>query len=229
MPPELRQRYRRIRNLWGWVIAFGWVAFWYVKLNTDYNASVSALGDCSGLFGSVRCVAASSGASAAFGIGMIFAILFAPLGFVISHYLARSVAESQQRADDQAKTVAARAEQKRIADAQAKRLAEAEADALSERQALDRKEFIRKLGTANDALDLLESETDPARRSIAQQAATNALRDLVAKHPLPEMTMLLADDEAARLSAATMVARLRSAGPLSADGTILERAMSPTV
>lgn len=226
MQPELRQRYRRIRNLWGWIIAFGWIAFWYFKLTADHDAYVATLGDCSGIVGSVRCGAASSGASFSVGFGLILAIFTAPLAFVVSHYLARSVAESQQAGDDQRNANEARAEQERLAVERAKRLERIEIGAQSERQALARKEFIRKLGTVNDALDLMGDETDSPRRSIVRQAATSALRDVIAKHSLPEMTALLACDEAARLSADALITRMRTLGPLSADGIILERALS---
>ena len=224
--PKTKARYRRLRNFWGWVIAIGWIALWYTKLSADHAALVASLGNCAGLFASISCSAQRTASSLNVAGGTILAVVTSPFAFVVSHYIARPIAEGQQSADERRAARAAKIESERDQQERRARIEQSETSALSARLALDRKEFIRKLGTANDALDLQDAETDPGRLGIARQAVNAALRDLNAKHTLAEMASLIASDEGVMLASNALIIRLKKRGPLSSDAAILERALA---
>lgn len=202
MTAEQKEKYRALRNGLGVLLAVAWVAYWALKPSE------------AGIVGSFS-----------HGAGVFFAVITAPFAFLVSHYLARfqvsrTAAEEQRRTDEEIKL----AETKR-AQTLREREAASVASAHSARQLLDRQEFIHKLGTADDALDLQIEAADPDRASLARQAVNRALRDLVAKHSLPELVGLIAGDEGARLRLRALLSRFRELGPLPPDAEILQHAL----
>ncbi|MEI9851221.1 MAG: hypothetical protein WDN24_10685 [Sphingomonas sp.] len=214
MNPANKQVYRRIRNLWGWIIAAVWVVFWYFRLNSH------GAGEC-------ETMVAAAGCQMVAGFGIILALLTAPFAFVVSHYIARSVAERRQRGEDdrdrhaaeqaKAKLDADREEQRRILEAQ-------DADT---RRAMDRKVFIQKIGTARDALSAQAHETDPARQALAAQQVSAGLRDLVTRFDLQEMTQLIRTDHSVALLVRALIEDLRNSMQFPPEALLLERALGP--
>lgn len=214
MNPSYPEQYRRIRNGLGWILMIIWITGWHHHLSQQYDAAIAALQDCGPLQGwqFVKCkagrLADGTGASSDFDSGMLWVILSAPFGFLVSRYIARAIVESKAAADER-NEAAALASQQRKEDAQQKaRIAHSETMAARARHSIDRGEFIQKLGSVGDLLDLLPIESDAGRVAIIRQNIVQELRDLVAKHTLPDLTGLIERDEAIRLSLETILARL---------------------
>jgi len=211
MTPASKPEYRRVRNGWGLALATAWIIYRWMGLAAEKRAALAGLLDCDGLIDATKCAISKGAIDGGFAGGVMFAVLLSPLAFIIAHYIARWQVERQESAEQQ------RAEQAQ-ADAQLvqqrereQRVAAMEGDASKTRQSLDRGEFMHKLGTVSDFIELLAHESEPARVANIRLGAVQALRDLTAKHPLDQLTRMLADDAGVRLSLETVLGRLQTA------------------
>lgn len=205
MTPASKPRYRQLRNRWGLCIALGWIFLWYLRFEYQEAAALASLQDCNALSGaqSLKC-SVSQGAqgvagAAGYVIKMFLVLLSSPLAFLVSGHLARARIERDEAAQmaGQARSDAVRARDE--AEAQATRSAQIETAAQATRRAIDRSEFIQKVGSVNDLLALLPTEAQPNRIAIIQQGIAKELRDLVAKHTLPDLADLVHSDETVAL------------------------------
>jgi len=217
------EQYRRIRNGLGWVLMIAWVLGWHRHLSQQYDAAIAALQNCGPLEGwqFIKCkagrLADGTSASSDFNSGMLLVVLSAPFAFLVSRYVARAVVESQAAADARSEAVAVADRQREEEARQNARIAHAETRAALTRQAIDRGEFIQKLGSVSDLLDLLPTESDAHRVAIIRQGIVKELRDLVAKHTLPDLTALVKGDAAIRLSLEAILLRLDTAALSASD------------
>ena len=205
-----KTRYRSIRNGWGWVIAIGWIVYWWMTLDAQKKTALAALTDCNGFINGTKCALSQGGIEGNFAMGVLVAVIVSPCAWIVSHYLARwrmqAGAALEARQEEQQRTQAQLA-QKRESE---QRLAIAEDDASKARQSLDRGEFIHKLGTVSDFLELLSHEQDASRIANIRLGAAQALRDLTAKHSLDQLSAMVAADTSIRLSLETALRRLAS-------------------
>ena len=178
MSPAAKETHRRIRRNGGLGLMVAWIVGWYIVLDPGSDGVL---------------------AQGLFGLQLLLILATAPFAFVASHIIGRNLADREDAA------TARRYEEAEAARLQAEkadrrqRIAQSEEAAAASRQAIDRREFIQKIGSVNDLLDVLPGESDPARVATIKLGATQQLRDLVAKHPLESLTALVMADEAIRL------------------------------
>lgn len=227
MTPNLKQQYVRIRNGWALSLAVVWIVYRISALREQRRVALAALTDCSGFLHGTGCAISRGVIDGKFDTGVVGAVLLAPLALVVGHYIARWMVERQQAAEqaslDAARAATTRAQQ----EEQALRQARIEGDASQARQSLDRGEFIHKLGAVGDFVDLLAHETDPTRIATIRLGAAQALRDLVAKHSLDQLTTIVASDTSVRMSLANVMGRLASVALDSgAEAAVLRAALN---
>jgi hypothetical protein len=201
------------RGTYGLIGAIIWIGIWWRHLSEVRDARLAEIGtSCEGILRGVTCAWNRTEAHSAFSGGMTMAVLTAPLALVVAHYFVKN--EHRLKAEREAKKAATkRVEAAKAQEAQhAERQARLEADASAAKGALDRGEFIHKLGAVGDFLSLLEHEEDTGRIANIRLGAAQALRDLVAKHPLEKLAELVQGDAAVKLSLTATLARLTSAG-----------------
>jgi hypothetical protein len=203
MNTEEKQDYRRKRNAWGFLIAIGWIIFWWFQ-KTDGSIT-------GGLNYYLMCVVA---------------VVTAPFAFIISHYVARTVVEKQsaQRLQNDADAFARQRQNESTEQTARMSLLQSEAD--SARALIDRGEFIKKIGTVRDYLGVLAIANDDSKRLLIRQSIDKELRDLIVKHDPQAMASLVQRDEAVHVSLASMLDMLSAHGALSTDAVILQRAWS---
>lgn len=209
MTPEMKNQ----RGMFGLIGAAVWIGMWWHQLAQDRDARLAAIGSsCEGILRGVSCAWQRTEAHSAFSGGLTMAVLSSPLAFVVAHYMVKN--EYRLKAEREEKEAAARrVEAAKVQEAQhVERQAKLEADASAAKGALDRGEFIHKLGSVGDFLNLLATEQDEGRIANIRLGASQALRDLVAKHPLEKLGALVQSDPAVKLSLAATLARLGEAG-----------------
>ena len=206
MSPAAKETHRRIRRNWGLGLMVAWIVGWYVMLNPG----------SSGVF-----------AQGLFGAQLLLVIATSPLAFVVSHIVGRNMADQEdaatERRYEEAEATRLQAEE---ADRR-QRIAQSEEAALASRQSIDRREFIQKLGSVNDLLDVLPGETEAARIATIKLGVAQQLRDLTAKHTLDGLTALVRIDEAIRLSLTATLGRLEAGGMgQSPEAQVLRQALA---
>lgn len=214
-----RERYRRLRNLWGLTIAIAWIAGWWVALSAFGPAtrSCAALTDCAGT------ATASGGSAIGFVFEMFFVILASPIAFAISPRIARAIVEREGRRAARARHVtdaalAARQQAERKAQEKA-----AEKQAREAHLARRRDEFLTRLGTAVDALNRIPAADDKGRAQI-MLAVSGEMRSLVAAYDKDETVEALRD-EAVMLALASTLKSLKEQGPLQPEAQRLLEAV----
>lgn len=199
MTGEEKTLYRRKRNAYGWLIAAAWWAYWLMQPNEGWGVAYAG--------------------------GLIFAFFTWPFAFLVSHYIARSMVESElkkEAADQSAAEQQRRIAAQREAD---QRMRLIDDDALQARQKIERGEFLKKLGSVRDYLNLLPAAAEPDRILLIEQSIDKELRDLVIKHDVPAMSALIGSDDAVMLSVNAIVQTLEQRGQLSPDAEILKKAL----
>ncbi|MDO8381023.1 hypothetical protein [Phenylobacterium sp.] len=224
---DSKAEYRRIRNGWGLVLATVWIAYRWMTLDAAKRAALATLTNCEGLINGAKCAWNKGAIESAFSGGVLAAVLISPLALVATHYFARWRVESNlalaARQKEQQRSAAQLAQQRE----REQRMMQVEGDASKARQSLDRGEFIHKLGTVGDFLDLLAHESDPSRMANIRLGASQALRDLTAKHPLDQLSDIVAADTGVRLSLESVLGRLAtSALDGSGEAQVLSAALA---
>lgn len=199
MTGEEKNLYRRKRNGYGWLIAAAWWAYWLMQPNEGWGVAYAG--------------------------GLIFALFTWPFAFLVSHYIARAMVESDLKKE--AANQSAAEQQRRLAAQREadQRMRVIEDDAWQARQKIERGEFLKKLGSVRDYLTLLPTTAEPDRVLLIEQSIDKELRDLVIKYEVPAMSALIGSDDAVMLSVNAIVQTLEQRGQLSPDAEILKKAL----
>ena len=224
-----KAKYKQIRTRFWLGFALLWGAGWYLLLESTIGARQAAQdATCASSGGSFFC-GGGSGNSAVVGvliwIAMAVVVLTSPLMLLPARYAARRCMAYAEAREIQREAQEEAALRRRLQEESRQRIAHSEAEAAEARGKSSRSEIIMKLGSISDLADLLDVEQDSQRRMNIRLGVAQALRELLAKYDTAALGALIRSDEAARVSARSVIERLggSSLADLAELGLVCER------
>lgn len=182
-PEAYEAQFKRLRNLWGWLLLGGWIALWYWYLDVRFNGNDQDFGER--LLG-----------GAGFAFGIVIVIITSPAMFVVSHYLARWRVDRIRRAD-LALVHARQQQEEERRNAEVANLRRAsDAEASEAERAAERQQLILGFADIDAQLKVLEGEQDELRRTRALLNLTQYVASLYAKLPAEKIRRTLGADPA---------------------------------
>lgn len=228
LTPDDKRELRSLRLKWGFLIGIAWVVCWWAYLSAEHKAQLARQENCEavkGVLSTAGCHASNVSGSTVSAVstffGVAFAIITSPLGFVAGHYAAKAKVENARVAVLTLQDKATRALLQDEESARQARLASAESANQQTRTKIHREEFILKLGSVSDLIKLLPTAADDNTRLLITQAIEKELRELVAKHPLPDLKALIAGDEAIQFKLQALAAKVAEYAIDSDDAHLL--------
>jgi hypothetical protein len=215
LSPEEKKELGRLRLIWGIAIAIVWIVFWHMYLNANHQAEVAKPGLFSGFWTGLGLFA-----------GTVVAAITSPIGFVISHFLAKATIENQRAASLQKEALVRDQQAHAEEQARLQRRALVEKNDKQSRAKNARTEFIQRLGAVSDLLDLLAQTTDSERLILIEQNAKKELRELVAKYPRHELAALVKGDDVIQLKLHQIFEKMLVRKMKSDDAAILYYALT---
>lgn len=207
-------RHNQIKGVWGWVFVGVWIAVWWWVLNSAHDSALArpcpdSLGNKIGDFFTGEGQTCRNDIDGKFTLGLVFAFLTSPIGFVIGHHFSKwqavQMVEAQQR--ETAENDRRRRTEHEAALAQMSQQSRIEQQA--NRQSGDRFEIITRLGAVDDQLAVLENETNPENTKLIKLNIGQSIRDIHAKFKDDELRALYHADEGLRQRVDRTLAEMR--------------------
>lgn len=214
MSEDSKRKTRRLRRNLGFILSIVWILFWYIYLNNQHEAVVATGGFWD---------KTNSGISTF--VGVIFAVITCPIGFLASHWLSSTISDRDQAKEEAQSAAAAERQQRLEEETQAKRLEAISNSDKETRTKNARAELILKIGSVSELLELLPLSKEPDRLMSISQSARKELREIVAKYPMPDLVALIGRDEVLRLKTDQLCKQLMSLRIKSEDADILKESI----
>jgi len=219
--PAERARSATLRRVIGLVLVFFWVYGWYDHLGHERAVALAQCDDGGVIDNFLSEWGGCRAQANATMHWMVLVLLTAPFMFVFSRFAATSIVRFEAGTRDTERQHAerlARQENELRLQAQERQLQEND-QAVRERNR--RAELIRKLGTANDYLAILDGTQVEAEVPLLRQHVVRELRDVVVRYTLDELRVLVAADEAVHRQLLALGEGLGRHGMASAEASLL--------
>lgn len=228
-----KQKIRSLRFKIFMLASIVWLVGWYLHLDKQRNFEISRIQPCpetSGVIDTIKDYTVGCGsksrqlksvADSIVSDGMTLATLSIIVIFIGSGYVAKSLVERELSVKSneakRAEEIATEIERKAAEDRQQVILEANKSTKLN----INRVEFIKKLGIAEEYIILLSDPKYREESSLLKQNILTELRDIVAKHPIPDLRALIHSDEAIQFKISALIRQLQEHSVRSMDADLM--------